>query len=46
MDTEEIIRLIKESKKRTVARAFVGGELKDVEWGALHFVRRPGFGTV
>ena len=46
MDTEEIIRLIKESKKRTVARAFVAGELKDVEWGALHFVGGPGFGTV
>ena len=27
MNTEDVIRLIKESKKRTLARAFVAGEL-------------------
>lgn len=46
MNTEEVIRLIRESKKRTVARAFVAGDLKDVDWGALHFVGSANFGTV
>ena len=46
MNTEEVIRLIKESKKRTVARVFVAGDLKNVEWGALHFVGSSSFGTV
>lgn len=46
MNTEEVIRLIKESKKRTIARAFVAGNLKDVEWGTLHFVGSVSFGTV
>ncbi len=46
MDTEEVIRLIKESKKRTIARAFVAGDLGGIDWGALHFVGGAHFGTV
>lgn len=46
MNTEEVIRLIRESKKRTLARAFISGDLKNIEWGALHFVGGADFGTV
>lgn len=46
MNTEEVIRLIRESKKRTIARVFVSGDLKEIEWGALHFVGCEHFGTV
>ena len=46
MNTEEVIRLIKESKKRTVARGFVSGDLKDIDWGSLRFVGSGDFGTV
>ncbi|MDY3868280.1 MAG: 2,3,4,5-tetrahydropyridine-2,6-dicarboxylate N-acetyltransferase [Pyramidobacter sp.] len=46
MNTEEVIRLIKESKKRTPARAFVSGDLKDIDWGALRFVGSAEFGMV
>ncbi|MDR1978086.1 MAG: 2,3,4,5-tetrahydropyridine-2,6-dicarboxylate N-acetyltransferase [Synergistaceae bacterium] len=46
MNTEEIIRLIKESKKRTLARAFVAGDLKGLDWGELKFVGGADFGTV
>lgn len=46
MNTEEVIRFIKESKKRTIARAFVAGDLAGIEWGALHFVGSDTFGTV
>ena len=46
MNTEDVIRLIKESKKRTLARAFVAGELSGIDWGALHFVGSASFGTV
>ncbi len=46
MNTEEIIRLIKESKKKTPARAFVSGDLKDVDWNGLPFVGGTDFGTV
>ena len=46
MNTEEIIRLIKESKKKTPARAFVSGNLKNVDWGDLSFVGGSDIGTV
>ena len=46
MNTEDVIRLIKESKKRTLARAFVAGDLAGIDWGALHFVGSANFGTV
>ncbi|MDL2263914.1 2,3,4,5-tetrahydropyridine-2,6-dicarboxylate N-acetyltransferase [Synergistaceae bacterium OttesenSCG-928-I11] len=49
MNTEAVIRLIKESKKKTIARAFVAGELDAVDWtGAADFVvvRGPSFGTI
>lgn len=46
MNTEDVIRLIRESKKKTIARAFVSGDLRNVEWGALHFVGGADFGTV
>jgi 2,3,4,5-tetrahydropyridine-2,6-dicarboxylate N-acetyltransferase len=46
MSTEEIIRLIKESKKRTPARAFVAGDLKGLDWGELKFVGGADFGTL
>jgi 2,3,4,5-tetrahydropyridine-2,6-dicarboxylate N-acetyltransferase len=46
MNTEEIIRLIKESPKKTLARAFVAGDLKGLEWGELKFVGGADFGTV
>jgi 2,3,4,5-tetrahydropyridine-2,6-dicarboxylate N-acetyltransferase len=46
MNTEEIIRLIKESKKRTPVRAFVAGDLKGLDWGELRFVGGADFGTL
>ncbi|MDR1377926.1 MAG: 2,3,4,5-tetrahydropyridine-2,6-dicarboxylate N-acetyltransferase [Synergistaceae bacterium] len=46
MSTEEVIRLIKESKKRTLARAFVAGDLKGLDWCELKFVGGADFGTV
>ena len=47
MNTEEVIRLIKESKKKTLARAFVAGEdLRGIDWGSLNFVGSSNFGTV
>jgi 2,3,4,5-tetrahydropyridine-2,6-dicarboxylate N-acetyltransferase len=46
MSTEEIIRLIRESKKRTPVRAFVAGNLEGLDWGELRFVGGGGFGTV
>lgn len=49
MDTEAVIRLIKESKKKTTARAFVSGDLEAIDWcGAEDFrvVRGADFGTL
>jgi 2,3,4,5-tetrahydropyridine-2-carboxylate N-succinyltransferase/tetrahydrodipicolinate N-acetyltransferase len=46
MNTEEIIRLIKESKKKTPARAFVAGDLRELDWGELSFVGGADFGTL
>lgn len=46
MNTEEIIRLIKESPKKTPARAFVSGDLKGLDWGELKFVGGADFGTL
>ena len=38
MNTEEIIRLIKESKKTTPVRAWVSGRLAGLDWGGLKYV--------
>ncbi|MDR3230151.1 MAG: 2,3,4,5-tetrahydropyridine-2,6-dicarboxylate N-acetyltransferase [Synergistaceae bacterium] len=46
MDTEEIIRLIRESKKRTPTRAFVSGDLKGLDWGEAKFVGGADFGVL
>ncbi len=46
MNTEDLIRLIKESKKKTLARAFIAGDLDQVDWQGLHFVGSAHFGTV
>jgi 2,3,4,5-tetrahydropyridine-2,6-dicarboxylate N-acetyltransferase len=46
MNTEEIIRMIKESKKKTPVRAFVAGDLKGLDWGELRFVGGADFGTL
>ncbi len=46
MSTEEIIRLIRDSKKRTLVRAFVSGELKGLDWGGLKFTGGADFGVL
>ncbi len=47
MNTQEIIDLIENSKKKTLARAFVSGrDLPDLDWKGLHFVGAHCFGTV
>ena len=45
MNTEEVIRLIHDSPKRTIARAFVSGDLSGIEWGSVHFIGSATFGT-
>ncbi|NLL36312.1 MAG: 2,3,4,5-tetrahydropyridine-2,6-dicarboxylate N-acetyltransferase [Fretibacterium sp.] len=46
MNTEEIIRLIRESPKKTPVQAYVSGSLKGLEWGALRFVGGADFGVL
>lgn len=46
MSTEEIIRLIKESRKTTPVRAWVSGDLKGLDWGELKFVGGAEFGVL
>jgi 2,3,4,5-tetrahydropyridine-2-carboxylate N-succinyltransferase/tetrahydrodipicolinate N-acetyltransferase len=46
MDTEEIIRLIKESKKSTQTRAFVSGNLRGLDWKGAKFVGGGDFGVL
>lgn len=46
MSTEEIIRLIKESRKTTPVRAWVSGDLKGLDWGGLKFVGGAEFGVL
>lgn len=46
MSTEEIIRLIKESRKTTPVRAWVSGDLKGLDWGELKFVGSAEFGVL
>lgn len=46
MNTEEIIRLIKDSEKKTPARAFISGNLKGLDWEGLKFVGSAEFGTL
>jgi 2,3,4,5-tetrahydropyridine-2,6-dicarboxylate N-acetyltransferase len=49
VDTESIIKLIKESPKKTTVRAFVSGRLDEMEWPGpekLSVVRSSGFGTM
>jgi 2,3,4,5-tetrahydropyridine-2,6-dicarboxylate N-acetyltransferase len=47
ISTAEIIRLIKESKKKTRCRAFVSGDLKGLDWGGeVKFVGGADFGVL
>ena len=46
MNTEEIIRLIKESKKTTPVRAWVSGRLAGLDWGGLKYVGGSDFGVL
>jgi tetrahydrodipicolinate N-acetyltransferase len=46
MRAEEIIKMIGESKKRTPARAFVQGRLKDLDWGNATFIGCGEFGML
>lgn len=45
MNTEEVIRLIHDSPKRTIARVFVSGNLAGIDWGRSHFIGSKEFGT-
>ena len=46
MRTEEIIKLIKESKKRTPAKAYLSGNLEKCVWGELTFIGSNHFGML
>lgn len=46
MRAEEIIRMISEAEKKTPAKAFVMGDLKDLDWGPLKFIGSSSFGVV
>lgn len=46
MRTEEVIGLIKNSKKTTPARAFISGRLSGLDWGDLRFVGSSEFGVL
>ncbi|MEA3284934.1 MAG: 2,3,4,5-tetrahydropyridine-2,6-dicarboxylate N-acetyltransferase [Synergistota bacterium] len=46
MRTEEVIRLIKESVKKTPVRVFLSGKLDGLSWGDLRFVGGSEFGVV
>ncbi len=46
MRAEEIIKLIKESKKRTPTKAFISGHFEGCAWGALTFIGGDHFGLL
>ena len=46
MNTEEIIRFIRESKKRTPVHVFVSGKLKDADWRGVTYVGGRRFGLL
>ena len=46
MRTEEIIRLIKESKKKTPSRAYVAGNLEGLSFGYVTFIGGRDFGVI
>ncbi|EFC91309.1 Tetrahydrodipicolinate succinyltransferase domain protein [Dethiosulfovibrio peptidovorans DSM 11002] len=46
MRTEEVIRHIKESVKKTPVRVFISGRLDELNWGDLRFVGGSEFGVV
>ena len=46
MRTEEIIRLIKESKKKTPAKAYIAGEFEGLDAGAATFIGGSEFGIL
>ena len=46
MNTEEIIRFIKESKKRTPVHVFVSGKLKGADWRGVTYVGGRRFGLL
>ena len=46
MRAEEIIKMIGEAKKKTPARAFIQGDLKDLDWGNATFIGCAEFGML
>ncbi len=46
MRTEEVIRLIKESVKKTPVTVYVSGNLEGISWGELRFVGGKDFGVI
>lgn len=46
MRAEEIIRMISESEKKTQARVFLQGNLKEIDWGELDFLGTDTFGLL
>ncbi len=46
MRAEEIIRMISEAEKKTPARAFIQGNLKEIDWNELNFLGTEKFGLL
>lgn len=46
MTTEDIIAKIRDSKKQDPARAYVAGDLADLDWGDLRFIGGADFGVL
>lgn len=46
MRTEEIIRLIKESKKKTPAKAYIAGDLEGLDSERITFIGGKDFGIL
>ncbi|ANQ53103.1 2,3,4,5-tetrahydropyridine-2,6-carboxylate N-succinyltransferase [Thermosipho sp. 1063] len=46
MNTQEIIDLISNSKKRTITKAYISGNLKDINFKSVEFVGTESFGII
>lgn len=46
MDAQQIIKLIKESKKKTPVRAYVSGDLSEIDWTDQQYVGTGEFGIL
>ncbi|HPI98934.1 MAG TPA: 2,3,4,5-tetrahydropyridine-2,6-dicarboxylate N-acetyltransferase, partial [Synergistales bacterium] len=46
MQAETIIQMISQAKKKTTARAFIQGELRDINWKGLKYLGTEDFGMV